>query len=119
MDINNTPENELEKDVINLLDESGQEHEFEIIDALEYKDQQYMAMIPIYDDPGDSLDDSGELVILKVSDTEDEAGEQYLEAIMDEEEYDAVAALFMDRLADEFDFEEDDGDGDGDGSDNV
>lgn len=98
--------NESEKDIISLLDEEGHEHEFEIIDAVEYKDQQYLAMIPIFEDPEANLEDDGNLVILRVSDTENEDGEQYLDAIEDEDEYNAVAALFMERLEDEFDFDE-------------
>ncbi|MEG2073276.1 MAG: DUF1292 domain-containing protein, partial [Angelakisella sp.] len=91
-----------DKDIINLLDEAGKEHEFEIIDAVECDEQQYLALVPIFDEAEDSLDDSGDLVILRVSDEEDEDGEQYLEAIEDEEEYKKVADMFMDRLKDEF-----------------
>ena len=83
-------ENErMEKDVISLLDEDGKEHEFEIVDALE-----------------EALEDSGELVILQVSEETDEDGEQYLDAIEDEDLYNRVAELFMGRLEDYFDFEE-------------
>lgn len=98
-----------EKDVINLLDEEGNEHEFEIIDAVECDDQQYLALVPIFDEAEDSLEDSGELVILRVCD--DEGGsddDQFLEAIEDEGEYTRVADMFMERLKDEFDFEEED-----------
>lgn len=100
----------LEKDVISLLDEEGREHEFEIVDALELGDQQYLALVPLYDETQaeEALEDSGELVILRVSDEEDEDGEQYLDAIEDEEEYNRVADLFMGRLEDYFDFEEGD-----------
>ncbi len=101
-------ENALEKDVISLLDEEGKEHEFEIADAVEMDGQEYMALIPLYDHPEDSLEDSGELVILRVSEDLDEDGDQFLEAIEDEEEYDRVAELFMGRLEEYFDFEEED-----------
>lgn len=97
-----------EKDVINLLDEEGNEHEFEIIDAVECDDQQYLALVPIFDEAEDSLEDSGELVILRVSEDEDDSDEQFLEAIEDEAEYTRVADMFMERLKDEFDFEEED-----------
>ena len=97
-----------EKDVISLLDEEGREHEFEIVDALEVEDRQYLALVPLYDESQaeEALEDSGELVILRVSDEEDEDGEQYLDAIEDEDEYNRVADLFMGRLEDYFDFEE-------------
>lgn len=96
---------ENQMDTISLLDEEGNEHEFEIIDAVEYRDQQYLALIPMFEEVEDSLQDNGELVILRVSDEDDGSGEQYLDAIQDEVEYDAVAALFMERLQEDFDFE--------------
>lgn len=99
---------ENERDVISLLDEEGKEHEFEIVDALEMDDSQYLALVPLYDEnqPEAALEDSGELVILRVCDEEDENGEQYLDAIEDEDEYNKVAELFMGRLEDYFDFED-------------
>lgn len=100
----------LEKDIISLLDEEGKEHEFEIVDALELDDQQYLALVPLYDESQaeEALEDSGELVILRVSEEEDEDedGGQYLDAIDNEDEYNKVAELFMGRLEDYFDFEE-------------
>ena len=100
---NNT---EMEKDIINLLDEDGNEHEFEIIDNMEYNGKDYLALIPIFDNPADSLDDCGELVLLRVSEDLDENGDEYLENIDDEEEFNAIAEQFMARLQDEYDFED-------------
>ena len=102
-------ENErMEKDVISLLDEDGKEHEFEIVDALELEGKQYLALVPLYDESQaeETLEDSGELVILQVSEETDEDGEQYLDAIEDEDLYNRVAELFLGRLEDYFDFEE-------------
>lgn len=88
-------------DLITLLDDENNEHEFEIVDSLELDGERYIALVASYDDPDEKLQDDGELVILK-SVTED--GEEFLEAIEDEEEFDKVAAIFMERLEDEFDF---------------
>ena len=102
-------ENErMEKDVISLLDEDGKEHEFEIVDALELEGKHYLALVPLYDESQaeETLEDSGEPVILQVSEETDEDGEQYLDAIEDEDLYNRVAELFMGRLEDYFDFEE-------------
>lgn len=99
-------ESAFKKNIITLLDEEGCEHEFEIIDALEANDREYLAMIPVFDEPQDSLEDSGELVILRSSVEEDEDGDRYLEAIENEEEYKRIAQCFMERLEDEFEFEE-------------
>ncbi|MEA5010888.1 MAG: DUF1292 domain-containing protein [Angelakisella sp.] len=99
-------ENAFEKDIISLLDEEGNEHELEIIDSLEVDGKEYMAMIPIFENAEENLDDSGELVILRLSEELDEDGDQYLEAIQDEDEYNQVAELFMGRLEEYFDFDE-------------
>ena len=98
----------IEMDIINLLDEEGNEHEFEIVDATEYKDNEYLALVPVFKEAADNLEDSGELVILRVGTQNDDEGDSYLEAVTDEEEYTAIANIFMERLEDEFDFEEGD-----------
>ena len=59
-------------DIITLTDDDGKNYEFEIIDAIETDDGRYLAMIPYFSDPKARLDDSGELVIVKVF--EDENG---------------------------------------------
>ena len=87
------------------MDDEGQEHEFEIVDSIEHNGGQYVALVANYDDPDESLQDDGELVILK-SVMDD--GEEFLEAIEDEAEFDEIAAIFMERLEDLFDFTEED-----------
>ena len=94
-----------EADLITLIDDEGQEHEFEIVDSIEHNGGQYVALVANYDDPDESLQDDGELVILK-SVMDD--GEEFLEAIEDEAEFDEIAAIFMERLEDLFDFTEED-----------
>ncbi len=88
-------------DLLTLVDDEGQEHEFQIVDTLDLNDERYVALVASYDDPDEELQDDGELVILKsVFDGE----EEYLEAIEDEAEFDEVAAMFMERLEDNYDF---------------
>lgn len=88
-------------DLLTLVDEEGQEHEFEVVDTAEFQGTNYVALIPMFDSPEDSLQDSGDLVILKVV---EEEGEEFLEAIEDDAEFDKVGDFFMDRLKDTFDF---------------
>lgn len=95
-------------DIITLMDEDGQEHEFEMVDTLDRDGERYVALVAAYDDPDEQLQDDGELVVLKVV-TEGE--EEFLEAIEDEVEFDEIAAIFMERLEDEFDFTEDEDQG--------
>lgn len=88
-------------DLLTLVDEEGQEHEFEVVDTSEFEGASYVALIPQFEDPEESLQDSGDLVILKVV---EEDGEEFLEAIEDDAEFDRVGEFFMDRLKDTFDF---------------
>ncbi|HOL79916.1 MAG TPA: DUF1292 domain-containing protein, partial [Clostridiales bacterium] len=74
-------------DIVSVIDEEGREHVFEELDRIETDEGKYVALIPVYDDPEESLEDSGELIILKV---EEEDGEIYLCPIEDEEEFETV-----------------------------
>ena len=49
------------------------------------------------------LDDTGELVVLKVA---ADGVEEYLEAIDNEEEFNKISKMFMERLSEDYDFEE-------------
>lgn len=97
-------EKEFGEDILTLMDEEGEEHQFEIVDALELGDDRYMALVPVFDDAEELLEDDGELVVLRV--VPGEGGEDFLEPIEDEKEFDKVAAMFMERLEDEFEFTE-------------
>ena len=61
-------------------------------------------MVPYFADPQEKLDDSGDLVLVKVQ--EDENGDEYFEDIANDDEYETIADLFIDRLQDDYDIEE-------------
>ena len=84
-------------DLITVTDEDGKEHTFEILDRIENDVAKYAAVVPVYDNPEDMLDDDGELIILRV---EEEDGETYLCPIEDDEEFDEIGAIFQQRLED-------------------
>ncbi len=89
-------------DILSLVDEDGVEHSFELIDSLDVDDKSYVALIPVVDD--DSLEnDDGELIILRII---EEDGQEFLEAIEDEDEFNEISAMFMERLEDFYDIEE-------------
>ncbi len=94
---------EYNPDLISLTDDSGKEYNFEVIDAIETDEGRYLALLPTYDDPQKMLDDSGELVIVKVG---EEDGEEYYYEIEDDDEYETVADAFVERLEDFFEIEE-------------
>ena len=62
-------------DIITLSDDDGNEFTFEVLDAIENDEARYLALLPVYEDPQKMLDDSGELVIVKV---DEENGEEAL-----------------------------------------
>lgn len=96
-------EKEYNPDIITLEDDDGVEYTFEVLDRIETDEARYVALLPVYDDPQKMLDDSGELVILKVN---EENGEEFFEDIEDDDEYDMIVDAFTERLQDIFDIEE-------------
>ncbi len=90
-------------DLITLLDEDDKEHEFEVIDALDYNDEHYMALVPYAPDPAESLEQDAELIIMRVD--VDEQDEEYLSIVEDDEELYNVSKLFEERLRDIFDID--------------
>ncbi len=95
-------------DIVTVVDDDGVEHEFEVLDRIETDDdKRYIAMIPVFTDEEDLLDDSGELIILRVI---EENGDTILEPIEDEEEFEEIGRIFEERLSDMFDIEDDETD---------
>lgn len=103
MSEDNEMELELGTEILTLVDEEGVEHEFELVDSEEIDGERYVALVPVFNDGEELLEDSGELVVLRVV---EEDGEEFLEAIEDEDEFDRIGEFFMERLADTFDFED-------------
>lgn len=91
-------------DLITLTDEDGHEHTFELVDTLDNKGTNYVALIPAAEMPEDILQDDGNLVIMKIV---EEDGEEILELIEDDDEFEEISEIFMDRLSDMFEFEDD------------
>lgn len=95
-------EQEYNPDIITLADDDGKEYSFEVLDAIETDTGRYLALLPTFDDPQKMLDDSGELVIVKVG---EEDGEEYYYEIEDDDEYETIADAFVDRLEDFFEID--------------
>jgi uncharacterized protein YrzB (UPF0473 family) len=93
---------EYNPDLITLTDDDGKEYNFEVLDAIETDTGRYLALLPTFDDPQKMLDDSGELVIVKVG---EEEGEEYYYEIEDDDEYEMIADAFVERLEDFFEID--------------
>lgn len=95
---------DLSADLLTIEDEDGNLHEFEIVDQIDLDDDHYVALVAAMEDEDEVEDDEqGELVILRSEMVDDE---EFLSAIEDEDEFDKISALFMERLAEEFKFED-------------
>ena len=99
--LNNENTEEYEPLIVSVIDEDGEEHIFEELDTLEIDDNEYVALLPIYED--EITDEDGELIILKRNYDDDEI---FLEPIEDEDEFMKIGKMFEERLADIFDFDD-------------
>ena len=86
------------------MDEEGVEQTFELLDVMEVDDDRYFALMPYYEDPEDILDDTAELIVLKSQ--MDENDEELMISIDDEEEYQRIGQMFLEKLSTYFDGEE-------------
>jgi uncharacterized protein YrzB (UPF0473 family) len=89
-------------DLITLVDEDNVEHEFEVIDSVDYGDEHYLALVPYSADP-ESLDEDAEMLIMRVD--VDEENEEFLSIVDDDEELYSVSKVFAERLEEFFDIE--------------
>lgn len=88
--------------IITLNDESGNAVEFEFLDLVEYEGNEYVVLLP-----EDAPDDSGEVVILQLEATDEDAEEEIYSGVEDYNILDAVFGIFKARFKDELNFLED------------
>jgi uncharacterized protein YrzB (UPF0473 family) len=84
--------------IIVLNDENGEEIEFEFLDLIEYEGEEYVVLLP-----NDEDDDAGEVVILKLEDSDSEDEESYV-SVEDEDVLQSVFEIFKEKFKDEFNF---------------
>lgn len=104
MDVNKELDQELnditeEYNVITLVDENGEEAEFEYLGETEYEDVNYIVLLPNFED-----EDSEEVVILQITGDET-AGENYT-AVEDEDLLETVFLKFKEENQDIYEFED-------------
>lgn len=94
--LDNFKENEYTPELYTLMDEEGKEETFELIDIYEEGEEKYFAMVPYFENPDDLIQSDGELVILKA--VTDENGEDILATIEDDDEFDRIGKIFLERI---------------------
>ena len=98
--LGNAAENEEmeEVEIYTLIDENGEECEFECVAKYEEGDDMYFAMLPLNEEGAD------EYVILKLD--VDENGEDALISVDDDAEFDKISDIFDDILFNEVDYDQ-------------
>lgn len=82
--------------VLVLVDEEGNEHEFELLAELEIEDDTYRVLVPLDDFDEDDDESELEVVILKV--VLDDEGNEFLSDIEDDEEWEKVADAWQELV---------------------
>ena len=88
-----------------LNDEDGNEVQFEFLDSVELDDEEYVVLLPVTEE---GEEDEGEVVILKLEDTDEESDEESYVGVEDEEILNKVFAIFKEKYKDEFNFVDED-----------
>lgn len=84
--------------IIVLNDENGDEAQFEFLDLIVYEGEEYVVLLPV-----EESDEAGEVVILKLEETENDDEESYV-SVDDDDTLMAVFNIFKDKFKDEFNF---------------
>ena len=98
-------ENEELDNILILNDEEGNEVKFELLDLVELDEEEYVVLLPVSEE---GEEDEGEVVILKLEDTDEDSEEESYVGVEDEEILNKVFAIFKEKYKDEFNFVDED-----------
>lgn len=93
---------ELDDNIVVLNDEEGNEVQFEFLDLVELDDEEYVVLLPVTEE------EEGEVVILKLEDTDEDSEEESYVGVEDEEILNKVFEIFKEKYKDEFNFVDED-----------
>ena len=86
--------------IVVLNDEEGNEVKFEFLDLIELDEEEYVVLLPMAEE---GEEEDGEVVILKLEDTDNEDEESYV-SVDDDEILSRVFEIFKEKFKDDFDF---------------
>lgn len=92
-------------DILTLVDDEGDEHEFEVLDVIDGDDGCFYALLPVFSDPQEKVDAQGTYYIFE---SIEEDGEQQLAEVEDQVLLDRLAEQFEARFEELYGDEEDD-----------
>ncbi len=90
--------------IIVLNNENGEEVKFEFLDLVDLDDEQYVVLLPL----AEGEEEEGEVVILKLEDTDEDSDEESYVSVDDEEVLMKVFNIFKEKFKDEFNFVDED-----------
>ena len=96
---------ELDDNIVVLNDEEGNEVQFEFLDLVELDDEEYVVLLPVTEE---GEEEEGEVVILKLEDTDEDSEEETYVGVEDEEILNKVFEIFKEKYKDEFNFVDED-----------
>ena len=96
---------ELDDNIVVLNDEEGNEPQFEFLDLVELDDEEYVVLLPVTEE---GEEEEGEVVILKLEDTDEDSEEESYVGVEDEEILNKVFEIFKEKYKDEFNFVDED-----------
>ena len=100
--MNENYEGEEIDNIVILNDEEGNEVKFEFLDLVELDNEEYVVLLPV---TAEGEEEEGEVVILKVEDSDDEnSDEESYVSIEDETVLNKVFEIFKEKFKDDFDF---------------
>ena len=88
--------------IVILKDEDGNEVRFEFLDLIELNNEEYVVLLPVVEEGEE--EEEGEIVILKVEDTDEDSDEESYVSVEDEDVLNEVFEIFKERFKDDFDF---------------
>ena len=98
-------ENEEVDNIVILNDEDGNEVKFEFLDLVQLEDEEYVVLLPVAEE---GEEEDGEVVILKLEDTDEDSDEESYVGVEDEETLNKVFDIFKEKYKDEFNFVDED-----------
>ncbi len=98
-------ENDELDNIIELNDEDGNVVKFEFLDLVELDGEEYVVLLPVV---GEGEEGDGEVVILRLESTDEEAGEESYVGVEDEQILSKVFQIFKEKYKDEFNFMDED-----------
>ena len=81
-------------DIIELIDDEGEEVSFRLVDVIEFRDDTYLALEAVEDE--DEASEEAEIVFMLV--TRDEKDEDCYEPVLDDDMNEALFEIFMQHM---------------------